>query len=160
MLTRYNAWADDQLLNALEALPPGEAEKERLTVFRNMVHTVSHIYVIGSIFQAHLEGRAHGYTARNTPTDPLLPVLHKQVDVLDRWYVAYADALSPKAREERVPFKFIGGGDGVMSREEILLHIVTHASYHRGMVADLMFQVPTKPPVIDLTVYLRDVFVH
>jgi uncharacterized damage-inducible protein DinB len=35
--------------------------------------------------------------------------------------------------------------------------VVNHTSYHRGFVADLFFQVPTRPPTTDLPVFLRDV---
>jgi uncharacterized damage-inducible protein DinB len=38
----------------------------------------------------------------------------------------------------------------------MLLHVVNHTSYHRGFVADLFYQVPARPPITDLTVYLRD----
>jgi uncharacterized damage-inducible protein DinB len=43
-----------------------------------------------------------------------------------------------------------------MTRGEMLLHIVNHTSYHRGFVADMFYQVPVRPPVTDLTVFLRD----
>lgn len=44
-----------------------------------------------------------------------------------------------------------------MTREEIILHVVNHATYHRGFVADVFYQVPAKPPATDLPVFLRDV---
>ena len=54
-------------------------------------------------------------------------------------------------------FTLIGGNRGVMTRGEILLHIVNHTTYHRGFVADLMYQVPgARPPTTDLPVYLRE----
>ena len=59
--------------------------------------------------------------------------------------------------DEVVEFEFVGGGDGAMTRAQMLMHVVNHTSYHRGVVADLFFQVPARPPVTDLTVYLRDV---
>jgi uncharacterized damage-inducible protein DinB len=43
-----------------------------------------------------------------------------------------------------------------MTRGEMLLHVVTHTSYHRGFAADLFFQVPARPPTMDLPVYLRE----
>jgi uncharacterized damage-inducible protein DinB len=56
-----------------------------------------------------------------------------------------------------VNFRFVDGGTGAMSRSEIILHIVNHGTYHRGLVSDMMYQVPAVPPTNDLTVYLRDV---
>ena len=72
MLTRYNAWSNTLWYDAIAALPAGEALKPRTSLFKNMVHMLNHNYVIDRIFQAHLEGREHGYSARNTPDHPPL----------------------------------------------------------------------------------------
>lgn len=156
MLTRYNAWANKLIFDAVAALPPGEATKERASLFKNMIHTLNHNYVIDQIWQAHLEGREHGFTARNTPDHPPLAELWRKQQIVDDWYIAWSDALSDAALEEEVRFTLIGGNKGVMTRGEILLHIVSHTSYHRGFVADLFFQVPARPPTTDLPVFLRE----
>jgi uncharacterized damage-inducible protein DinB len=44
-----------------------------------------------------------------------------------------------------------------MTAGEMMLHVVTHKSYHRGWAAEMFFQVPTRPPAMDLPVFLRDV---
>jgi len=158
MLVRYNAWADKVLHAAVAALPAGEAEKPRQSVFKSMAHTLNHVYVIDRIFQAHLEGREHGYKARNTETHPPLAELARQQQEIDDWYIRWADGLGDAALGEKVNFTFVGGGEGVMTRGEILLHIVNHTTYHRGFVADFFYQVPARPPTTDLTVFLRDVW--
>ncbi|CAM5196094.1 hypothetical protein CDEF62S_02205 [Castellaniella defragrans] len=155
-LTRYGAWADKQFLSALAALPETELVRKRMTVFGNLIHTFNHILVVGSIFQAHLLARSHPFTSLNTEVNPAPPAF-QHLGALDQWYVEYGDPLSAQDLEYRVNFNFVGGGTGVMTRAEILAHIVNHGTYHRGMIADMMFQVPAKPPVADLTVYIRDV---
>ena len=157
MLTRYNAWADKLMFDAVAALPAGEAEKERKSLFRNMVHSLNHNYVIDRIWQAHLEGRDHGYETRNTKDYPPLPELWRLQQEVNGWYVAWSDKLTDAALDEKVQFTLIGVNKGVMTRGEILLHVVNHTSYHRGFVADLFFQVPARPPTTDLPVYLREV---
>jgi uncharacterized damage-inducible protein DinB len=157
MLSRYKAWANEIIFAAVAALPEGEATRPRPTVFKNMVHTLNHLYVVDRIFQAHLEGTEHGFTARNTPAAPPLAELWPAVQALDRWYVERFDALSTAELAEPVHFQFVGGGDGVMTRGQILLHLVTHGTYHRGFVSDMMNQASVKPPPTDLTVFLRDV---
>ena len=82
MLTRYKAWANEITFSTVAALPEGEATKPRPTLFKNMVHTLNHPYVIDCMFQAHLEGRPHGFTARNTPTHPPLDELWRAVSTL------------------------------------------------------------------------------
>ncbi len=157
MLTRYKAWANGVTFSTVIALPEGEATLNRPTRFGNMVHTLNHSYVIDDIFRAHLEGRRHGYAARNTPEAPPLRELWKAVQAMDQWYVDFADGLTAQALREIVHFEFVGGGAGAMTREEILLHIVNHGTYHRGFVGDMLYQVPITPPASDLPVFLRDV---
>lgn len=156
MLTRYNAWANKLIFEAVAALPAGEATRERATLFKSIVHTLNHNYVIDRIFQAHLEGREHGYAARNTADSPMLEELRAAQESIDERYVAWGDRMTEAALGEKVHFTFVGGGEGVMTRSEILLHIVNHTSYHRGFVADMFYQVPARPPTTDLPVYLRD----
>jgi len=156
MLTRYNAWANRLIFEAVAALPPGEAEKPRKSLFKNMVHMLNHNYVIDRIFQAHLEGRAHGYTARNTPDYPALAELWKLQQEIDAWYIAAYDAMTPTQMDETVRFTFVGGGDGAMTRSEILQHIVNHTSYHRGFVAEMIYGLGQRAPTTDLPVYLRE----
>lgn len=156
MLTRYNAWANKLIFDAVAALPPGEATKERQSLFKNMVHTLNHNYVIDLIWQAHLEGRDHGFEARNTKTYPPLDELWRAQQIVDDWYIAWSDALTDAALGEAVNFTLIGGNPGVMTRGEILLHVVNHTAYHRGFVGDMFFQVPARAPTTDLPVYLRE----
>lgn len=156
MLTRYNAWANEVMFKAVAALPEGEAVKPRPSVFKNMVHTLNHNYVIDRIFQAHLEGRAHGYGARNTPDHPPLAELWRAQQDIDRWYIEWSNVTPEAALNESIKFTYVGGGEGVMTRREIVQHLVNHTSYHRGFVAQMMYDIPVRPPVTDLTVYLRD----
>lgn len=156
MLARYNAWANRLIFDAVAALPAGEATKERATLFRDMVHTLNHNYVIDRIWQAHMEGREHGYEARNTKDYPPLPELWLAQQAVDRWYVDWSDAITDAALDETVSYTLIGGNRGAMTRGEILMHVVNHTTYHRGFVADLFYQVPARPPTTDLPVYFRE----
>jgi uncharacterized damage-inducible protein DinB len=157
MLTRYNAWSNDIWFKTVADLPEGEATRERKSLFKNMVHTLNHNYVIGRIWQGHLQGRDHGYTARNTPDYPPLAELWKAQRELDAWYVDWSDGVGEDALGEEVRFELIGGTPGVMTRGEILLHVVHHTGYHRGFVGDMFYEIPGKrPPVTDLPVFLRE----
>jgi len=157
MLTRFTTWANDRLFEALAKLPDGEPTAKRATGFGNMLHTLNHAYVVDLIWQAHLQGKPHGFQARNIENHPPLAELRQAQRELDEWYVTYADNLSRDRHDEVVEFAFVGGGPGSMSRGDILLHVVNHKTFHRGYVADMMFQVPARPPTMDLPVFLRDV---
>lgn len=157
MLTRYKAWANGLVFSTVSKLPEGEAIKPRQTRFGNIVHTLNHVYVIDAVFKAHLLGEAHGYAARNTENPAPFDELWKAQAKIDCWYVDYAKSATDEMLSEVVAFEFIGGGQGQMTRAEILLHIVNHGTYHRGFVSDLMYQIPASVPANDLPVFLREV---
>ncbi|CAI2137014.1 DinB family protein [Serratia marcescens] len=156
MLVRYKAWANALTFDTVMSLPAGEALRQRPTRFGNMVHTLNHVYVVDDIFRHHLQGRKHGYLARNTEQTPALDDLRCAVEEMDRWYIEQVDNWSPEALAQVVHFEFVGGGEGRMTRQEIVLHVVNHATYHRGFVGDMLYQVPFASPANDLPVFLRD----
>jgi uncharacterized damage-inducible protein DinB len=156
LMTRYRAWADGMTYAALAKLPLEEVEKPRDTLFKSMAHTLNHNLVIDQIFKGHLTGTDHGHGKRNTPAHPPLAELAAAQAAMNEWYVAYADGLTEPAMAERIRFAFVDGGEGEMSRADMVLHVVNHATYHRGFVAEMMYQVPAVPPATDLPVFLRD----
>ena len=157
MLLRYKAWANDIAFSSLVNLPDREFYKERKTNFKNIVSTLNHVYVVDDIFKAHLNGEHHGYTSRNTDKCPKLNELWSKQVKMDSWYLDYIAGSSEDQLEKIINFEYVGGGQGDMSVNEIILHIVNHGSYHRGFVSDMMYQIPSVPSANDLTVYLRDV---
>ena len=116
---------------------------------------LNHIHVVDRIFAAHLRGEPHGFEATNTPETPTLEALRAAVRETDRWFVESAGALTPDQLAETVPFSFTDGERGRMSREEMLAHVVTHASYHRGEVGRLLKTRAVAPPRDLFTAYLH-----
>jgi uncharacterized damage-inducible protein DinB len=155
-LARYKRWADALMLADIAALPEEEALRERPTRWTNMVRTMNHILVVDDIFRAHLTGGSHDYVERNTAVTPTLAELSAATAALDTWYVDYAGALQAGKADEIVRFAFLDGGEGAMTRGEMILHVVNHATYHRGLVSDMMYQAGRVPSTNDLPVYLRD----
>jgi len=156
MLSRYNAWANKTLFEAVALLPTGEAERQRPSLFPTIVSTLNHLYVVDLIWQAHLQGREHGIPALNTVLHAELNELWEVQQDIDDWYVGWADGLTAAQADETVRFKLVSGNRGEMKRADVMLHVVNHTSYHRGFVADMFYQIPARPPLTDLPVYLRE----
>jgi uncharacterized damage-inducible protein DinB len=158
-LMRYTSWANNRLFVALEALPPEVLEAPRPGA-GGMLRTLNHAVVVDRIWRAHLEATPHGFEARNTPRTPPLAEVRRAQRELDAWYEKYAAGLDAATYDEVVRFTFVGGGAGAMTRGEILLHVANHKTYHRGYVADMIYQSGGKPPTMDLPVFVRDVEPH
>lgn len=156
MLTRYSAWANARLFATLTTLPPATLTASRSEGAGSILKVLNHARVVDCIWKAHLQGSEHGFTSRNTEVLPALQDLIGQQQALDAWYVACADRLNAASAAEVLAFNFVDGGSGAMTRSEMLLHIVNHKTYHRGYVAEMLYQADLRPPVMDLPVFLRD----
>ncbi len=153
-LVRYKAWADDRLFATIVTLPDNEISRERPTTFKTIGRTLHHTLIVEEMFKAHLEGRPHGYGSRTADTPPAMADLRRQVSAMNCWWTDYVDGLSDGAVTRSIDFEFVEGGRGTMTVLEIVLHIVHHATYHRGYVDDMLYQIPVTPEATDLPVYL------
>lgn len=140
-LIAYKAWANSELFTLLATLAPSQSEH-----LHTCIRTLNHIYVVDRIFRAHLSGEPCPFDATNTENTPSLSQLCSDVATTDAWYVAYVAKLTEATASEVVAFTFTDGDAGRMSREEILLHVVTHGGYHRGNVGQLLKAISVVPP--------------
>jgi uncharacterized damage-inducible protein DinB len=140
-LFAYKAWANRELFTLLVSLPP-----ERADQLHTCTRTLNHIYVVDRIFRAHLSEEPRPFDATNTKETPSLQQLREDVEATDAWYVNYVSVLLPSACSEILDFAFTDGDRGRMSKEEILLHVVTHGGYHRGNVGQVLKSISVAPP--------------
>lgn len=152
MLTRYKAWGNEGVFSKLMS----SLELENVDDFKSIIATLNHTHVVDCIFQAHLKGVAHSYTAANTPSLPKLGDLYESAKVVDQWYIDYADNVTESELIDKVSFQFTNGEEGCMSKSEIIFHIVNHGTYHRGNVGILMHQNSVAPERDLVTHFLRD----
>ena len=156
MLARYCRWADQVMFDALGKLPEGEVYRVRKTLFRTMVGTLNHNYLIDVIWKSHLLGVAHGFGNRREVLHPTLEGLAAAQAEMDGWFIDWAGGQDGGTLGEVVRFTFISGREAQMSRGAIFMHLVTHKNYHRGWVAEMMFDTVDKAPDMDLSVFLGE----
>jgi len=149
-LFRFKAWADDALLDRLAAL---DRDSRIVTL---ATQALSHTYIVDRIFAAHLRRRPHAYVAANAATPPSFELLAADLRRSDREYVEYVATLDRWRLDERIEFRFTDGAAGCMSREEMLMHVVTHGVGHRGQVGALLL-LESMPVAKDgFTTFLHD----
>lgn len=136
-MLRYQAWANEEMARAIHGLHAEEHAEARHIALRLM----NHCLVVNKIFAAHLVGKPHGFSADNTPETPTLAALHAELATVDRWYLDYVQTVTSAELSESIPFTFTDGDRGYMTREEMLMHVITHGGYHRGEVGRVMRQV-------------------
>jgi uncharacterized damage-inducible protein DinB len=148
-LFQYKAWANDTLLTALAGL----GEESPVTTLA--VKALSHTHVVDRIFAAHLRHDRHSYASANLDRMPALTDLSADIRATDRDYVVYVSTLEDEQLSERINFTFTDGAPGCMSREEMLMHLITHGAGHRGQVSALMLMNSIPPAKDGFTSYLH-----
>ena len=134
----HKAWANEELFALLAPLP--------FEQIKMGIRTLNHIYVVDRIFRAHLSGEPVPFDGTNTKETPLLADLHREVQATDAWYREYVAGASEADLAQVLDFTFTDGDAGRMSREEMLVHVITHGAYHRGNVGQLLKSIPMAPP--------------
>jgi uncharacterized damage-inducible protein DinB len=155
-MVRYKRWAGEKFIAAVAQLPQGALVAPRPILFGSIIRTLHHSYAMDRVWRAHLLGEPHGYTTRNPETHPPFEELCARQLEIDAWYIGHCEQLGAADLHRPVHFEFIGGGKGLMTCEEIILHVVNHATYHRGHVADMLYDYGIFPPATDLPVFVRE----
>jgi uncharacterized damage-inducible protein DinB len=150
-LFQYQAWANDDLVVKLGQLDPERHGGERHTALR----LVNHCHVVNRIFAAHLRGASHDFVTDNTTETPEPADLRAAMAITDRWYIDYAETVTPDQLAEPLPFTFTDGDRGCMSRQEMLMHVITHGGYHRGEVGRILAGLSVSPPWDTFAVFLH-----
>ncbi len=147
----YQAWANGELLEKLACLDQQMHADEHHAAIR----LINHNLVVSKIFAAHLSGTRHGYTSDNTEDTPKRDELSADVAATDHWYLDYLETVSPEILSQPVPFVFTDGDKAMMSRQEMLTHVVTHGGYHRGEIGRILAQIGVTPPWDTFAVHLH-----
>jgi uncharacterized damage-inducible protein DinB len=134
LLTRYKQWADCGLHEVVARnLDRLEAQDAMI-----LVRILDHIHVVDRIFQHHLQGTPHAFSAPYSNDMPDFQRLADAVELVDDWYASYARALSADDLEQVVEFVFTSGAPARMTRGEMILHVCLHGSSHRGTASFLL----------------------
>jgi uncharacterized damage-inducible protein DinB len=148
-LFQYKAWANAELLTALVKL-----DREAIVV-KLAIKALSHSNVVDRIFAAHLRRKDHAYTSANLSELPTLDDLSADIRTTDREYIDYVSTLDCDQLAEQIDFAFTDGAPGRMSREEMLMHVITHGVGHRGQVSAVMLLNALTPANDGFTTYLH-----
>ncbi|ELF6478988.1 DinB family protein [Vibrio fluvialis] len=148
---QYKKWANSELLmlgeKQFSQLPESDA-----TFF---IRILNHTTVVDSLFISRILGEPEQYSADNTVETPTLNELRQTMDSNDSWLIQYVESATAQELLRVVHFTFVDGDSGQLSVEEILLHLLTHGSNHRGMASRVLAENNLERPRDTFTRYLH-----
>lgn len=148
---KYKKWANAELLELgerqLEQLPENDAEF--------FIRILNHTTVVDSLFISRLSGEAERYSADNTRETPSFAELKARIAQNDAWLIDFAQRATGDDLQRVIAFRFTDGDLGQLSVEEVLLHLLTHGSNHRGMASRTLAMHGLERPKDTFTRYLH-----
>ncbi len=137
---RYSRWASERLLSAVMALPEELRARDLGASHKGIAETLQHV-----LFADHI------WLARVTGED----VDREWRAVWDRW-ASLADSWTDADLDRAIDYRDLKGNQHRSRLEEIVMHVVNHATLHRGQVMAMMRQVGAAPPATDLIFFYRE----
>lgn len=158
-LSHYNAWANRHLLDACRRVAQDAQDAyylDRGAFFGSLHGTLNHILVVDRLWLARIADTDAGNVALDAIACPDLDALETARGQEDDRIIALADHLDDAALDQPLDYRTVAGVSQRTSYGWVLLHMLNHATHHRGQAHALLSQVPSDPPSLDLIRYLRE----
>jgi len=152
-LFAYNRWAHDRFLEVIEALDPEAVDRELQSSFPSIRATLAHAVGAERIWVARWEG-GEG-TLPDDWDDLSVAALREELALVAARQDAYLATLTDGDLAREVHYHDRAGTPHVSSIRHMLVHVVNHATYHRGQLTTLLRQVGARPPATDFVRYTR-----
>ena len=149
----YTRWATDRIMRAVEQLPPEQLEHDFQTADRTILNTLVHTFGADRVWLLRVLGEKP--TVFLADDERNLATLQREWPiVLSRW-AAWAETV----QDPRAPISHLDLKGNPWHHElwEVVLHVVNHATHHRGQVSGFLRTLGHTPPQLDLIRFYRKI---
>jgi uncharacterized damage-inducible protein DinB len=137
-------------VEAVRPVPDGDLEKSAGVSHGSLLGTLGHILWADWLWYTRVAGPIEKPVVTREALESVWPVLQ------DNW-IAWAERSDNAELQRNVEYRSIL--DNQMARTpawQIVLHVVNHATLHRGQAVGMLRQMGIEPPHTDLMFFYRD----
>ena len=149
----YNAWASGRVLDAAARLSSEELTRDFKTADRTVLDTLVHTFAADRLWFSRVEGNPRA--AFIEERDRSLSVLQQEWPAVHERWRSWAASLSDEAAMAQLSYADLKGRRWQQPLWQIVLHVVNHATHHRGAVSGFLRSMGHTPPVLDLIAFYR-----
>ncbi len=143
---RYSRWASSKLLDAAQQLDPEQLHREMNVSHKSIFSTLAHIHLADRVWIERVTGEK---MEQPEPLELAWPQVHK------RWEEFLA-GIKDSDLTRVIHYTDSRGNPYDSALWQIVLHVVNHATLHRGQVMAMFRQIGVAPPHTDLIFYFRE----
>ncbi len=150
----YSAWASRRVLGAAAELSPDELNRDFGTADHSVLGTLVHVLGADRVWLARMERLPN--PVYSTEEDYNLsapqtgwPAIHEQ---WRRW----AATMTDETVRQELAYQDMKGRPWKQPIWQLVLHVVNHATHHRGQVSGFLRSMGRTPPPLDLIAVYRE----
>ena len=148
----YNRWANARILAAAAKLTLDQFTQDLGSSYRSVRDTLTHL--LSSEWIWLMRWRGTSPKEMLSPSDfPTVALLRKRWAEVESEQTAFLSRLTPESVERPVAYLNTKGERWQYPLWQILLHVVNHATYHRGQVTTMLRQLGAEPVATDFLVF-------
>ncbi len=139
-LFRYNKWANDRFMTAMERLNSEQFTRTITSSFPSIQETLHHLIFAEWLWLSRWKG--------NSPSEPpsswdtsTFESMRRLLSDTQNDQRAFLAALSNSDLEKVVHFRRVSGEPMHAPLHHLMRHVINHATYHRGQLTTLIRQV-------------------
>ena len=149
----YTAWASKRLLEAAAQLTEDEQKRDFITSDKCVVDTLAHTFAADRIWLERIQGNVRSTFI--SAEDRCLPRLATAWPMVHAQWKQWAAALTDQDFLGKAAYRDMKGNPHETPLWQIVLHLVNHATHHRGQVSGFIRAMGYAPPPLDLIAYYR-----
>ena len=150
---RYNAWASARLMDAVKELSNDELNHDFKTADRNVLLTLVHCFAADRAWFHRVDGTPRANFVADE--DRALATLQTEWPKYSQKWLELFAGETEDSLTRNIPFTDLKGKQHEQPLWEIILHVVNHATHHRGQVSGFLRALGKVPPQLDLIFYYR-----
>jgi len=149
----YSEWASHRLLDAAATLETDELTRDHGTADKSVLGALVHTFAADRHWLARVRLQNPGRFIEES--DYSLDVLRQDWPVLFQGWRVWLTSLSNEDLAAGIHYSDLKGRPFATPAWQIILHVVNHATHHRGQVSGFLRKMGHRPPPVDLIVYYR-----
>jgi uncharacterized damage-inducible protein DinB len=151
----YNRWANLRYLDAADDLSPEDGARDMGSSFPSVIRTLAHMLGAEWVWLERWNGSSPTSFPDAAALDSVA-AMRARWDDLWRDQLVFLDACEADDPRRSISYRNMIGTPDERQLDELMRHVINHATYHRGQLATLLRQLGRTPPSTDYVRYLRE----